>query len=566
MLRLLHIENIAVIERADIEFGACFNVLSGETGAGKSIVIDAINAVLGERTGKDIIRSGERSATVSALFNDLTDSASRWLEENGFEADEEGQLFIQRQISADGKNSCKINGRPVIVSILRQLGTLLVNIHGQHDSQQLLDDRSHMGYLDSFAGDAALLKQYSERFDSMQKTARDMDKLRMSDEEKAGRIDTLRYRVDEIEAAELSPGEEEELEYKRGIIKNSEKIAGAVEEGYCAMYGGESGDGEFSKGVYILLSEAEKAFSGIREIDEKFSSLHQRLEEIKYSAYDIAESIRDMREEYSFSVEDADYVEGRLDLINKLKRKYGSSVEEILESLEEYKNELDEIEFSELALDKLRQRYEKEREEAEELAEKLTEVREKAGRRLAEQICEELIQLDMKNVRLCISCGRKELSRDGRDEVSFLISANTGEEPRPLSRIASGGELARIMLAMKSVLSGGEDVATFVFDEVDSGVSGRAAQRVAEKLASTAKNKQVLCVTHLPQLAAMGDTHFLISKSEKDGRTFTSVEPLDGEGRAREVARIIGGESITELTVQNAAELIESAWKYKASL
>jgi len=558
MLTLLHIENIAVVERADVEFGTQFNVLTGETGAGKSIIIDAINAVLGERTSRDIIRSGESSASVSAVFAPLSASVMGWLSENDYEPDEDGTLLIQRSIYADGRNVCKLNGRPVTVSLLRGLGTLLINIHGQHDSQQLLDDSSHMLYLDSFAKNEELRQNYAEAFNALRMVRHDIEKLTAGEADKARKIEMLRFRVEEIDAASLYDGEDEELELRRDVLRNSERITEGILESYAALYGGEDYDGACS-----MLVSAERELSGIANVDETLAALHSRISELRYAVDDVADELRALRDAYEFSPEEADRLETRLDLMRRLKRKYGATVAEVLEAGEAAKVELDEIEFSEEKLESLRKNLALALAKSTELADALTENRKTAATALTKRILTELSDLDMKNVNMAVELSAKELSPDGADSVRFLISANAGEELRPLAKVASGGELARIMLAMKSVLSENDEVGTLIFDEVDAGVSGRAAQRVAEKLTDVGAIRQVLCVTHLPQIAAMSDDHYLIEKREERGRTFTSVLPLDGKGRAGELARMTGGAEITETTLKNAEELIKSAEKFK---
>lgn len=559
MLTLLHIENIAVVERADIEPGAGFNVLTGETGAGKSIIIDAIGAILGERTPRDIIRSGEKTAIVSAVFSDLPVPVLEWLGDNGYSADEEGNLLILRQITAEGKNNCKLNGSPVTVSQLRALGNLLVNIHGQHDNQSLLNEESHMRYLDSYSAHYALLERYRASYSSLKEIQSEMRRLTLDEDEKARRIDRLRYRIGEIEAAAPVPGEEEKLEARRAILRNSERMISAIEECYLALYGDED-----SEGACGLLNTAGQVLSRIVTLDEQLNRIYSGLEELRYAAEDLSTEIRDLRSEYAFSPEEMEAIETRLDLLHKLKRKYGGSVEEILETLVHDQAELSEIEFSEEALSRLQHRYESARMETQSLADELSASRAKAGQSLSERIMESLRQLDMPKVRFAVDFDRLgEPGPDGGDTVRFLLSADAGEELRSISRVASGGELSRIMLAMKNVLAENDDIHTLIFDEVDAGVSGRAAQRVAEKLAEVSRRKQVLCVTHLPQLAAMADQHFLIEKKERNGRTFTSVTLLAEEEAAREIARIISGANITDTTLLNAREMMDAAKEFK---
>jgi len=559
MLTLLHIENIAVVERADIEPGEGFNVLTGETGAGKSIIIDAIGAILGERTPRDIIRSGEKSALVSAVFSDLSQSVVRWLEENGISPDEDGNLLIVRQLSAEGKTLCRVNGIPVTVSQLKALGSLLVNIHGQHDNQSLLDETSHIGYLDSFAGHADLYARYCDSYRTLRDIEEEIKRFSINEEEKARRLDLLRYRVNEIESASLQEGEDERLEARRSILRNSERLTAAIEESFRAVYGDED-----LEGACQLINSAAESMSVAALIDEKLRPLRSRLEDLKYAAEDIACEIRDLRGEYAYSPEEMENIEARLDLIHKLKRKYGPSIDDILRSLEKDRRELSEIELSDENVRKLEKKREAVLRETQALAEELSESRIRTGKLLSEKIMKSLEQLDMPKVRFSVQIERLDQpGPQGVDLVRFLLSANVGEELRSISRIASGGELSRIMLAMKNVLAESDDIQTLIFDEIDTGVSGRAAQRVAEKLAEVSRNKQVLCVTHLPQLAAMADNHFLIEKSENGGRTYTSVSLLEENEATREIARIISGANITETTLKSAREMIDAAKQFK---
>lgn len=561
MLVFLQIENIAVVERAEIEPGEHFSVLTGETGAGKSIVIDAINAVLGERMPRDLIRSGEKSATVSACFSPLAPSVTAWLEENGYEPDEDGSLIIRRSLSADGKNLCRVGDRPISVSLLKNLGALLVNIHGQHDSQQLLDERSHLKYLDGFAANTAIFEDYRSKYGTLREIRRDIEKHSMGEEEKALRADALRRRIDEVESAELEVGEEEDLAARRSVLRNAQKLSDAVDEGFFALYGGDD-----SLGACALVKDAADALAGAVIDDPSLSELSIKLNDLKFAAEDAAEELRDLRGSYDFSPEEADEVESRLELIHGLEKRYGASVENILASLDAWKKELEEIEFSDEALQKLKKQEEKALSDAKAAADRLHKSRVVAGTALAGAVEKELAELDMPRVKFEVQIDEAEMGANGADSVRFLISANPGEAAKPISRIASGGELSRIMLAMKSVLVASDEVATLIFDEVDAGVSGRAAQRVAEKLAAIGRNRQVLCVSHLPQLAAMGDCQLLVEKNERAGRTFTSVTTLEGEAREREIARIIGGDEITDTILGSARELIDAASRYKEKL
>lgn len=548
MLSLLHIENIAVIECADISFDAGFNVLTGETGAGKSIVIDAISAVLGERAYRDMIRTGANKASVRAIFTDVP--KLEWFAENGVAYDSE--TVVQREVYLDGKNICRVNGTLVTVSILRKLGIQLINIHGQHDSAALFDESNHMQILDLFAENDALRLSYAEQYDTVCQLHAEINRMTMDDSEKLRRMEMLRYQIKEIEAAELTPGEDEILESRRKVLQNAEKLSDGIHAVVECLYGGEDTDG-----ATALLSEAQKEIAKLARYTDAFSALQEKLTDLMYQLQDAADEAVDARDSLTYSADELEQLESRLDVIHKLRRKYGSSCQEILDYLEKIKNELDEIEFADDHIAKLKQKCAKAENKAWEYAIELRNSRKSAAKYLSDRILSELAQLDMPKVQFSCEFTETELGAHGADSVAFYMSANAGESLKPLSKVASGGELARIMLAMKNVLAEKDQVHTLIFDEVDTGVSGRAAQRVAEKLRSVSRSKQVLCVTHLPQLAALASTHLLISKQERDGRTYTSVTPLDLEGRKWELARIIGGSTITQTTLQSAEEMLK---------
>ena len=536
MLSLLHIENIAVIECADISFDRGFNVLTGETGAGKSIVIDAISAILGERAYRDMIRTGAERASVRAVFTGVPELS--WFGENGVEYDPE--TVISREIYLDGKNICRVNGTLVNVSILRKLGIQLINIHGQHDSAALFDEDNHLIFLDAFADNETLRQDYAEKYGLVAKLRREVAALTMDEGEKLRRMETLKYQISEIEKADLEPGEDDELEDRRKVLQNAEKLSSGMETAVECLYGGEDSDGAAG-----LLAQAEYALGRLSRFSDSFAALHDRVADLMYQVQDAAEEVRDARDSLNYSADELEQIESRLDVIHKLRRKYGATCSDILEYLEKAKSELDEIEFADDHLERLKKDLKKAEKTAWDAAKALRENRQTAAKTLSERILAELAQLDMPRVQFSCAFTETELGANGADAVAFYMSANAGEALKPMSKVASGGELARIMLAMKNVLAEKDQVATLIFDEVDTGVSGRAAQKVAEKLRSVAQHKQVLCVTHLPQLAALADTHLLISKAERDGRTYTSVTPLDREGRKRELARIIGGTNIT---------------------
>ena len=547
MLSLLHIENIAVIECSDISFNRGFNVLTGETGAGKSIIIDAISAILGERAYRDMIRTGTNKASVRAVFTDVPPLP--WFENNAVTYDPE--TVIQRDIYLDGKNICRVNGVLVTVSILRQLGLQLINIHGQHDSASLLDEENHLGILDSFASNELLREDYAFKYHAVADLRREIQRMSMDESEKLRRMEALRYQIEEISKANLKVGEDDTLEQRRKFLQNAEKLSSGIDRVVECLYGGDESDGAVS-----LLAEAANTLSRLARYTDAYAALQGRLEDLMYQVQDVSEEMRDSRDELSYSADELEQIESRLDLIHRLRRKYGVSCEDILQYMDNAKRELDEIEFADDHLERLKVKLQKAEGEAWEAALKLREVRKATAVLLAQRILTELSQLDMPRVQFSCEFSEKELSSDGADGVVFYMSANAGEALKSMSKVASGGELARIMLAMKNVLAELDQVPTLIFDEVDTGVSGRAAQKVAEKLRCVAAHKQVLCVTHLPQLAALADTHFLIAKEERNGRTYTNVTPLEIDGRKKELARIIGGTNITETTLKSAEEML----------
>lgn len=549
MLSLLHIENIAVIEQAGISFDKGFNVLTGETGAGKSIVIDAISAILGQRAYRDMIRTGTSKASVRAVFTKVPNFP--WFEENGVEYD--GETVIQRDIFLDGKNVCRVNGTLVTVAILHKLGIQLINIHGQHDSASLFDEENHLRFLDAFADNGGLLADYREKFAAVSELRRQIDRMTMDEGEKLRRMETLKYQIAEIEKADLKSGEDEVLEQRRKLLQNSEKLSQGLEEASEALLGGDDSDG-----AAALLAQAAYALSRIARYSDDYTGFQERLTDLKYQVQDIADEVRDSLDELSYSADELETIEARLDIIHRLRRKYGADCDEILAYLDKARKELDEIEFADDRVEQLKKKLAKQEKQAWDAALALRKNRQEQGAVMAEKILSELSQLDMPRVQFQCRFRETELTSEGADAVAFYLSANAGEDLKPLSKVASGGELARIMLSMKNVLAEKDAVDTLIFDEVDTGVSGRAAQRIAEKLKSLAKHKQVLCVTHLPQLAALADTHMLIAKSEHDGRTYTTVTPLDRKGRAMELARIIGGAHITETTLKSAEEMLSA--------
>ena len=555
MLSVLHIENIAVIEQAEILFEGGFNVLTGETGAGKSIVIDAISAILGERTYRDVIRTGANRAFVSAIFTNIPQYD--WFSENQVEFDPQ-ELQVQREIYADGRNVCRVNGRPVSVASLKKLGGRLINIHGQHDSQQLFDEENHLTYLDAFARDEQELEAYQQAFSAMQSVQREIQKLSMDESEKLRLVETLTFQIEEIRAANLVSGEEEQLKERRKVLQNAEKLSDALRMADEALYGGDSSDGAAG-----LLSNAEHALSRVSTISADMQTLHQKISDLMYSVQDAADELRAMRDDLSYSEGELEEIEERLDAIHKLKRKYGASVEDVLAYLADSEQRLDEIEFASDRIETLKKREAELQKETIRQGEILREKRLSAAQAMESRICDELRQLDMPKIRFVCEFTPQQPMQTSLDSVRFLMSANVGENLKPLSKVASGGELARIMLAMKQVLAQQDGVPTLIFDEVDAGVSGRAAQKVAYKLWTVSKGRQVLCVTHLPQIAAMADAEYTVEKRVENERTYTSVLHLDESGRKQELARLIGGSMITETTLAGAAELLRLAEKTK---
>ena len=557
MLSLLHIENIAIIESADISFDSGFNVLTGETGAGKSIVIDAISAVLGQRTSRELIRTGAKSALVTAVFTGLP--KLDWMEENGYPQGEE--LLLQREIQGDGRNLCRLNGRPLTVTQLRELGRHLLDIHGQHDGQQLLDPDCHLTYLDSFGKTGDLLADYREAFQGLSALKKQIASLEMDEAERSRRVDTLNYQIRELERADLKPGEDEGLNERRTLLRSAGKLMDGIQSARFALVGGED-----SQGACDLIADAEGAVRSILRYSPRLEELGEKLSALMAAADDAAETLEDLDREMDFSPEELDRIEGRLDVIYRLKKKYGTTVYDMLDYLERCRQELDRIQFADDTIARLQTELVRVRGTAAKKAAALSDARKEAALSLQRRVQEELSQLDMPKVRfetefLPLS-GEDGLDANGMDQVQFLMSANVGEAMKPIQKVASGGELARIMLALKNVLAEDDGIGSLVFDEVDTGVSGRAAQKVAQKMADVARCKQVLCVTHLPQIAAMAHAHFSVEKGEREGRTYTRVERLDVAGRTEEIARLMGG-GMTDALRQSAAELLRGGEAYR---
>ncbi len=550
MLAQLFIRNIAVIEKASIDLEKGFTVLTGETGAGKSIIIDAIHAVLGERTSKELVRTGTDSASVSALFTSLDEDTLSLLDRLSLPREEDGSLLIQRDIRLEGRSTCKINGAPATVSMLKQLGPRLVTIHGQHESYELLSPEVHMEYLDSFAGLESLLAEYQAAYSTLRETQRQLEALQTDEGEKARLSDLLHYQIDEIEAANVRVGEREELEAQRELIRNSEKIASALE----LLRGLLSGDEE-SEGLLAGISQAAAQAGRVAAYLPELADASQKLQEAGYLLEDVDAILHGTAVDFDPALQES--IEERLDLLYKLGLKYGGSEEKILEYLEDCRIRLHQIEFSDEERERLEAQYETQKTAAIALAKELSEQRKAASKQFISQVKGELAFLNMPGIAFETEIQRVPLYHMGCDKLQFLVSANKGEPPKPMSKIASGGELSRIMLAIKTVLSGKDKVDTLIFDEVDTGISGAAANKVGQKLKQVSQNRQVLCITHLAQIAALADHHFLISKHVEGERTYTQVQGLDFEGRKREVARIIGGDQVTDLQLEMAGEMLK---------
>ncbi len=557
MLNELHIENIAVIERADISFAPGLNVLTGETGAGKSIVIDAIGAVLGDRVSRELVRSGADKAVVTASF-DLCAELESFLRDNDIDAEDE--LILQRRIGADGKSSCRVCGVPVSAVQLKELSSLLVDIHGQNDGRQLMDERRHLSYLDRFGVPERLREDFSAAYGRFSATRDRIDSLRLDEEEKERLRDRLSYRIEELEKAGLKKGEYEEIETRLALLRNSEKLTEAIDNACALLYDGDENAVSLAQNA---ANYAQRAASYAPELESSVKAVRDAV----FSLTDAAETLRDLRESLDFSPEEFDALESRLSLLNKLRRKYGADEDGLIDLLDESRRKLSEIESADAILEGLERRLAEEKRACADKAAALSAARKEAAELLQRRIVEELRDLSMPSVRFAVEFTPVEneagFNAHGCDQVRFLMSANAGEELGRISRIASGGELSRIMLAMKNVFAEHDTVPTMIFDEIDSGVSGIAAQRVGEKLCSVSRGRQVMCVTHLPQIAAMADTHFLIEKKEKNGRTFTEVTPLDRQGRTEEIARLHGGEHITLLTLASAEEQLAACEQYK---
>lgn len=552
MLSNLQMENIAVIKSASIDFENGFNVMTGETGAGKSIVIDSFNAILGERTSRELIRRGADSASVCAEFQNVGDNVKNELEKLGIEKDD--TLIVSRKLTPDGKNVCRINGMPATVSMLKALGVQLVNIHGQLDNQSLLSPETHCSFIDKLAGSGRELNEFKELYSLYIKKENELKSFNTDVNEKNRRLDILNYQIEEIQKADIRPGEKDELTEKLGFLRNAEKVLDLLHTAYAAL----NGDGEMPGAADVAADAASKLLSAA-DYSSDFTETANGVNDAAMNLSAYTEELRDKIYSLDYDPNETERAEERLDVIYRLSQKYGDSEEDILAYLENAEKERDALSFSDERAEQLRAETEKAYNEALATAKKLSEIRIEAGKKFSADVERELAFLDMPSVKFIVNDSVGELYENGIDNIEFLLSANAGEEPKPLSKIASGGELSRIMLAIKCVLSELDDIDTLIFDEIDSGVSGRAALKIAAKMKELSKTHQVICVTHLAQIAAFADEHKLISKEEKDGRTYTCIASLDYNGRKYELARIMGGLTVTQSILNSAEELLLSA-------
>ena len=552
MLSNLYIENIAVIEKTNIDFSEGFNVLTGETGAGKSIVIDSINAVLGQRTGKQIIRNSCDKAFVSATFTDVSKFVEKKASSLGFEI-EDGMVILQREMTLQGKNNCRINSRPATVSALKELSSYLVNIHGQSDNAQLMSPTLHLHYIDALADDSALLREYREVFREYEKIKEELETLDTDDAKRLSEIDLLTYQIDELENAQLVEGETEELNSERTVLLNSEKITKSLLKSKAILDGDDDSDG-----VINMTDDAFSALALSARYQESISDLSDRLANALYELKDISDMIDDAVSDVESDPYRLEQIEERLDLIYRLSKKYGSTETQMLEFLENAKLRLRELTDFEVNRENLLKQYEELKAKATQLSMEIRKIRHKTATEFSKSVEQEMSFLEMPNVRLVVDFSETELTIRGCDKVEFLISVNLGEEPKPVTKIASGGELSRMMLAIKTVLARHDIIETMIFDEIDTGISGSAARKVGMKLKEVSKDRQVLCVTHQAQIASLADAHYLIKKEFSDDKTFTHVEKLDMDSRVHELARIIDGVNITQTALDHARGLIEN--------
>lgn len=553
MLKTLVIENIAVIKKAQIEFTGGLNVLTGETGAGKSIVVDSINAILGERTSRELVRAGSDNAFVNAYFEDINDDVKLKLNEYDIPIEEDGSLLLSRKISAGGKSVCRVNGLPVTVGILKDIGTHLVNIHGQHDSQALLNPDFHYKFVDAYADCDELLAEYKDSFKSFLNIRRQLKSLTSDADERDKQSEILDYQIKELRDADIKVGEWEELKHRKSVILNSQAILNALN----TLLGAVNGDDE-NQGIQSVLSSSDKEITALLDADTQLKPIKEKLD----SAEDLLESIKDLisdkMESLDFQPDELDKIEERLDILYTFSNKYGETEQDMLYYLADAERKRALFDNSEQDLERLNAEYDSSLEKTQSLALKLSEVRRKAAEKMGEEICSQLEFLDMPGVKFVTQFSKGNLSSVGVDKIEFLIRTNPGEEPKPLAKIASGGELSRIMLAIKSIIAKSDSIATLIFDEIDTGVSGKASRKIGLKLKEVGKNAQVICVTHSAQIASAADSHFLIKKEYTDNAAFTQIMPLDFEGRKYELARIMGGLNVTESLLKSAEEMLDN--------
>lgn len=553
MLSELYIENLAVIEKATIDFSDKLNVFTGETGAGKSILINGINAILGQRVTKDIVRTGTDKAVISALFTDIGDNVLQVLDELGISA-EDGQLFLTREIRSDGGSVARVNSRAVNVSVLKAIGETLVTIHGQHDNQILMAPERHIEILDSYAESEALIEDYHSSFRELQSIAKKINKIKTEQSKKEFRMAELADIVEEINALNIHEGEDKEIEAELNISKNAVAISEALYMAKQLLSGDDDTDGAVE-----MTQRASKSVEGYTDIMTEISPIYDRISSAAIEMEDISEEIGSLLDSLDIDPKRYDYLNQRFDELRRIMKKYGPELDDVLTTLENSQNELDELSGAEQSLDELNKEKERLLAEVSKKAKALSDHRKKAGERFVSQVTEELEFLNMPKVKLVVQQKTGKLTINGMDSIEFLISANLGEEPKPIAKIASGGELSRIMLALKNVIAEKDSIGTLIFDEIDTGVSGRAAQKIGIKLKQISRLRQVLCVTHLAQMAVMADNHLLIEKNIQGDRTVTTVRTLDHEQRKYEIARIMGGENITELMLENAEQYLKDA-------
>ena len=554
MLANLKIENVAVIEKAEVNFTPGFNVLTGETGAGKSILIDSINAILGNRTSRELVRSGAQKACIWATFENIPQSVKKQLEKCGYEANDD--LLLYREINAEGKGSCRVNGMPATAAVVRDISAGLLSIHGQHDSQSLTNPALHLGLLDQYAQNRDLFAEYYRRYRELVTVKRQLDALNASEADKQRKIEALTAEIDAIDAAALQPGEEKNLQERKTVITHAQSILDGITAAHLALAGDEDGE---QPGAADLLGGAVEGLQNSARLDETLAPLSERLNDIYYSARDLATELADRLDAYGFDPGELDMIESRLDTIYRIKQKFGMEVEELLARREAAAAELENFQSSGQKIAELKTRMQALYADAKQAAEALTQSRLKGFAAMNKEMRAALEFLNMPGIRFALKHARGPLSSHGQDTVEFLISTNPGEDPKPLAKIASGGELSRIMLAFKSALADRDALPTVIYDEIDTGVSGLAAGRIGQLLHQTAAGHQVLCITHTPQVAAFADNQLLIQKNVRADRTFTEIHTLDMEGRVEVLARMISGDKVTELSLANARELIEKS-------